>query len=185
MAFLTCHLNLFFFFFPSVVKYQATPTSTARITVSMFLFCFFQKKALLLCPIQGLGEGSRVVRNLPSGCKRGASGRSLDMRGTLVHAQLQRLQAMLEGEPFKEIFPNPTRGQPACADTVGQAVSHLLDVALFVSHRGGVVQAIQALCALVPALLHEKGGLGVSDFPTSSRETRSARPKRTSLCTGF
>ena len=138
----------------------------------MFSFCFFCKTLYCFHSVQGLGEGSRVVRKLPSGC-RGASGKSLDITGAPERQLSSRgSEPCLRASLSKKYSPNPARGQPACRRCWSGGLPSSRTW-LSVSHRGG------GLCGqnsehpgpkgLVPVLLREKGGFqSFLDFPDFS-----------------
>lgn len=75
-----------------------------------------------------MGEGSSVVRKLPSGFRekfRHKANTRGKKRGPSKASRLQRLLVMLDSEPLEEILaqPNLGTGQPE----VRQVVAHLLD----------------------------------------------------------
>ena len=87
------------------------------------LYCFH------LVHSHSLGEGSRMVKKLPSVVGRG-SGISLEpegcQRGPSKAAGLQRLLVVAEGEPFEEILTQPSLGASQPAE-VSQKVAHILN----------------------------------------------------------
>ena len=75
--------------------------------------------------VQGLREGSRVLKKLPSSCREGLQA-ALMLVGSSMATGLQKLLVVLEGEPFEEILTQPSLGTSQLVE-VGQVVTHLLD----------------------------------------------------------
>ena len=87
---------------------------------SCFLFCC--KKLYCLHLVQGLGDSSRVVKKLPSGCREGLQADALTPEGLLKTAGLRTLLVVLEGEPFEERLAQPRLGTSRPVE-VGQVVA--------------------------------------------------------------
>ena len=72
--------------------------------------------------VQGLREGSRVLKSCLVAAERGFRQKRCHQRGSSKAAGLQRLLVMVEGELFKEIFTQPSLGTSQTAE-VGQVVT--------------------------------------------------------------
>lgn len=76
-----------------------------------------------------MGEGSRMVRRLPLGCRerlRHKANTKGMQRGPSEASGLQRILFVLDGKPFEDILAQPSleAGQPV---EVSQVVTHLID----------------------------------------------------------
>ena len=74
---------------------------------------FFCKKFYCFRLIQCMGEGSRVVKMIPSGCRKKLRQKpdTREMqRGPSKALGLQRLLVVLEGEPLEEMLVQPSLG---------------------------------------------------------------------------
>ena len=92
--------------------------------------------------MQGLGEGSRVVKKLPSGCREGLQAAALTPGGLLKDCWAPEAP----GEPFKERFAQPIQGTSQPAE-----VSHVVAIYLSFSYW---------LCSPPPTQLRQPAGVG-------------------------
>ena len=90
---------------------------------SFFFFCC--KKLYCFHLVRGLGEGSRMVRNLPSCCREGLQTEALTPEGLLKHHWAPEAPSCA-CEPFQAVLTQPHLGTKQPAE-VSQVVTHLLD----------------------------------------------------------
>ena len=108
--------------------------------LSMLLFCFFCKKLYCFHLVQGLGEGSRVVRMLPSGCREGLQAEAQTSGELLKGSSVSEAPSHDWGWAFqRNILPTQPGDQLACRHcwSGGLPSSRMW---LSVSHRGGAMQ---------------------------------------------
>lgn len=76
--------------------------------------------------VQGLGESSRVLKKLLSGCREGLQAEALSPEGLLKGCWASEATSHAGGEPVEEILALPRLGtsQPV---KVGQVAAHFLD----------------------------------------------------------
>lgn len=87
---------------------------------------FFCCRKLYFHMIQGLGEVSRGLKELPHGCRERLSHKPRHRGDAPEAAGLQSFLVMLEGEPFEEMLAQPSLGAGLAAE-VSQGVACLLD----------------------------------------------------------
>ena len=76
--------------------------------------------------VHGFGEGSRVVKRLPCGCKERLQAEALISEGFPKGRWAWRLLVLPKGEPFQEILAQPSLGSSQLAE-VSHVGAHLLD----------------------------------------------------------